>query len=79
MKKIISETFRQRLLLPLSFCQKNIESLIENHSPEERLTRADAIVAVTGLYALAEDIAEFHILMIDNGRMIKVFKFIPEV
>lgn len=44
--------------MPLSFCQKNIESLIENHSPEEQLTRADAIVAVTGLYALAEDIAD---------------------
>ena len=31
------------------------------------------------IFGLVEDIAEFHILMIDNGRMIKVFKFIPEV
>lgn len=31
------------------------------------------------IFGLAEDIAEFHILMIDSGRMIKVFKFIPEV
>ena len=25
------------------------------------------------IFGLAEDIAEFHILMIDNGRLIKVF------